>query len=166
MTVWSNTFVAVAIGGRDRTHAPANAAQMITEQLVRELPNQGIKVASVDSDDVGFYLTCLLSDESFRIVVSESTAGDAPRCDILCPDNRRGAWFQRQPDSTEHVRLVVALDAILRASDHITDVRWYPRYESPSCRLLMSGSESPLATTAPCRRVNFALMLPSALGWA
>jgi hypothetical protein len=111
--------------GEDETVNPGVFGKRLAEFLAAELPKHGFVVASVAPEDWGWMVE--LDNAAFPLWIgcaNQDGAADAFQCFIEPSKPFVRKWFSKI-DTTERVNtLAAAMDAILRGSDTVTQIRW------------------------------------------
>ncbi len=108
------------------------------------LPSHGITIRKIEGVDFCHYIECDVGSSTIELMVGEQLLDETKsRWDIQPCAKRSIFGRDRVPD--ENYRLLLsAVDTMLRECDRISDIRWFPGFETPEYLALMPYSAGPI----------------------
>lgn len=127
--------------------------------LANRLPGLGIEVLTVDKSEEGSYLICRSNASTIELMVSFDywDMEDARWSILVC--RKRTFWGKSNYPEVDVRGLLYAVDKILKESGRITDIRWFPGFETSDYLSLMRPSDGPIRCPDLDQDLPFALRL-------
>ncbi|MBB3210535.1 hypothetical protein FHS27_006382 [Rhodopirellula rubra] len=112
--------------------------------LADGLPKHGVAVLKNEGVDFSHYLDCDVDGSTVELMVGAEVLDDTNNRWYIQPCAKRN-FFGREtvPDATYRT-VLLAVDAVIRSSPRISDVRWFPCFDTPEYLTLMPGANSPI----------------------
>lgn len=121
------------------------AGEELANILAAGLPRHGIEVVKVEGDEYCYWVECLVGATNIDLNVSAEMLDDQHHRWQIIPWKQPNSSFGRREDPDPDYRvLMLAIDPVLKECDRISDIRWFPTYETPDYLALLPHSSGPI----------------------
>jgi len=136
------------------------ASDELAEFLEQGLQERGLVIEKIDRSELGHYFTLKVGDVSINLLVSADILIDETGQFSLMPFENTTFWGRPVSPSHEDYRdLLTAINEVLQESERVSDIRWFPSFETSEYLNLMPPSEGPI------REPTFEDNLPTVIKW-
>lgn len=112
--------------------------------LADELPKHGVQATKSKDVDFAHYVECSMRASTIELMVGAEYLDEADNRWYVqvCP---KRTFFGRQAVTySDYRELLLAVDAVLRECDRVSEIRWFPNFEVPEYLALMPRADGPI----------------------
>ena len=114
--------------------------------LADGLPEHGVAVLKNEGVDFSHYLDCDVDGCTVELMVGAEVLDDTNNRWYIQPCAKRNFFGRETVSDATYRTLLLAVDAVIRSSPRISDVRWFPCFDTPEYLALMPVASNPIRT--------------------
>ena len=113
--------------------------------LAEGLPTHGITVLKTEGIDFSYFVECVSGSSTIELMVGDDfLLDDADNRWYIQPCKDRSFFSRKDQFESDCRTLLLAVDKTLRGCSRISDIRWFPFFETPDYLALLPYSSGPV----------------------
>lgn len=109
------------------------------------LAQRNIKIAKTEAVDFANYVECELGSSSIELMVGAELLDDANDLWYIQPCAKRTYFGSKKVSENDFRKLLIAVNDVLQNCERISEIRWFPSFDTPEYLALMPRSDGPIA---------------------
>lgn len=161
-----NTFIDLIGDFPKPTVLDDTPGKELSDLLAAGLAKRGFKVTQVMDEGLGYHITCRQENYLFRATVTIDDLITIQRWNIITDFKvpfvervLRRPW----PSGFEH--FLFAINDVLRESDRVTSIRWFPYFDTPNYLAIQPASEGPIPELSADTHLPLVIRFDRFLNW-
>jgi len=120
------------------------SGEELADFLADALTRDGIAIVSVEGMDFAHYVDCECGASTIELMVGAEVADDRDDRWYVQPCRKHSFFGYKPVHDPDLRRLLLSVDKALRHCSRVSDVRWYPAFDTAEYLALMPYSDSPI----------------------
>jgi len=112
--------------------------------LANGLPEHGVAVLKNEGIDFSHYLDCDVDGCTVELMVGAEVLDGTNNRWYIQPYAKRNFFGRETVPAAAYRKLLIAVDAVLHSSPRISDIRWFPSFDTPEYLALMPAASTPI----------------------
>lgn len=112
--------------------------------LAAGIAQRDIRVTKTEAVDFANYVECEVGTSSIELMVGAEFLNGANDRWYVQPLAKRTFFGTKEVSENDYRELLLALDDVLKNCDRVSDIRWYPSFDTPEYLALMPRSDGPI----------------------
>ncbi len=108
------------------------------------LPKHGVTVCKNEGVDFAHYVECVAGSSRIELMVGAEVLSEEDNRWYIQPCAKRTFFGCQAVSNSDYRMLLLAVDAILRECQRVSDIRWFPTFETPEYLALMPYANGPI----------------------